>query len=214
MNKASLLYLILFGAIALIGAYEALFPLPASTTFTRFFALSAYLLLCVSLIIGPLVVLRPKEFGQLMEPRRAVGIACFIFVLLHVLLVISIRFGGNFGVIFSGANMWIATLAAAILLALTITSSDYAIRKLGPAAWKNIQRLNYLAFALSSLHFISYATGLFVNVNGNTFVNAAEVSLLLLGAVAVILQAAGFVARRKNKGNETKASADSAKAEN
>lgn len=214
MNKASLLYLILFGAIALIGAYEALFPLPAPTAFTRFFALSAYLLLCVSLMIGPLVVLRPKEFVQLMEPRRAVGIACFIFVLLHVLLAVSIGFGGNIGVLFYGANMWVATLATLILLALTLTSSDYAIRKLGPAAWKNIQRLNYLAFALASLHFISYATGLFVNVNGNMFVNAAEVSFLLLGVLTVILQVAGFAARRKSKENETKAPADAAKAEN
>jgi DMSO/TMAO reductase YedYZ heme-binding membrane subunit len=199
MNKTSFLFLLIIGAISLLGAYESLFPLPASTVFTRFFALSGYLLLCVSLIIGPLVALKPSEFGQLLEPRRAVGIACFVFVIAHVLLVFSNIYGWNVGIMLSVPSMPVAIIATIVLFILAATSADNAIRALGPLAWKNVQRLNYLAFLLSSIHFLTYETGLFVRVNGKTFVNLAEVSLLLLGVVTVILQIAGFVTRRKKE---------------
>ncbi|MCI0504357.1 ferric reductase-like transmembrane domain-containing protein [Candidatus Micrarchaeota archaeon] len=196
MQKPSWLFLLLFCGVALIGAYQSLFQIHAMTSFVRFFALSGYFLLCVSLIIGPLVVLWPKEFAQYVEPRRAVGIACFVFAIIHGLLVLGPRWGWDFGFLLAGPGSMSTIPATLVLLALALTSSDYAIKVMGPGLWKNVQRFNYLAFVFSSVHFVLLANGLFVQVNGRTFVNAAEVALLLLGLATVALQAAGFVARR------------------
>jgi DMSO/TMAO reductase YedYZ heme-binding membrane subunit len=197
MQKPSWLFLLLLCGVALIGAYQSFFQIDAMTSAVRFFALAGYFLLCVSLIIGPLVVLWPKEYAQLVEPRRAVGIACFVFVLVHALLVLGPRWGWDFGPLLSGPGSIATIPATLILLALALTSSDYAIRLMGPALWKNVQRFNYLAFAFSTVHFVFLANGLFVQVNGRTFVNIAEVALLALGLATVALQAAGFVAFRK-----------------
>jgi DMSO/TMAO reductase YedYZ heme-binding membrane subunit len=197
MQKPSFIFLLILGAVALLGAYQALFPIPAMTSFVRFFALSAYLLLCVSLIIGPLTIFWPQVFGQVVEPRRAVGIACFVFVALHGLLVIGIRYNWNLSPLVSGLGLIVTVPATIVLLALTLTSSDYAVKMLGPVLWKNVQRFNYLAFVFSSVHFILLSNGLFTAVNGKMFVNIAEVTLLILGLATVALQVAGFIVRRK-----------------
>ena len=197
MQKPSFLFLLILGAVALLGAYQALFPIPAMTSFVRFFALTAYLLLCVSLLIGPLTVFWPKAFGQIIEPRRAVGISCFVFVAVHGLLVIGPRYGWDLSPLVSNLGLAATIPATLVLLALTLTSSDYAVKALGPVLWKNVQRFNYLAFALSSAHFILQSNGLFLDVNGKTFINIAEAALLLLGAAVVLLQVAGFFERRR-----------------
>lgn len=197
MQKPSWLFLLLLLGVALIGAYQSLFQIDAMTSYIRFFALAGYFLLCVSLIIGPLVAIWPKEFAQYVEPRRAVGIACFVFAVIHGLLVLGPRWGWDFGFLLAGPGSMSTIPATLILLALALTSSDYAIKVMGPALWKNVQRFNYFAFIFSSVHFVLLANGLFVQVNGRTFVNIAEAALLCLGIATVVLQAAGFATRRK-----------------
>lgn len=197
MQKSSWLFLIILVAVALIGAYQSLFPIPASASFIRFFALTAYLLLCVSLMIGPLTVLYPQTFAQTVEPRRAVGIACFVFAILHGVLVIWLRWDWELAPLLAGPGSIATIPATLILLALTLTSSDYAVKNMGPALWKNVQRFNYLAFIFSSVHFILLANGLLLQVNGKTFVNIAEAALLVLGVMTIGLQLAGFFSRRK-----------------
>lgn len=209
MQKPGFLFLILFCAVALIGAYQALFPVPSATSFGRFFALSGYLLLCVTLIIGPLALFWPKEYAPIIEPRRAVGIACFVFALLHALLVVAVRWGWDFGPLLSGPGLFAAVPATLVLLALALTSSDYAIKMMGPGVWKNVQRFNYLAFAFSTLHFLLLSNGLFRQVGGKLFVNAAEALLLALGIATAILQVAGFAERRRRLAAASKKAADS-----
>lgn len=197
MQKPSWLFLVLFCGVALIGAYQSLLQIDGMTSFVRFFALAGYFLLCVSLMIGPLVVLWPKEYAQYVEPRRAVGLACFVFSIIHAILVLGPVWGWDFGLLLSGPGAIATIPATLILLALALTSSDYAIRVMGPVLWKNVQRFNYLAFVFSTVHFILLANGLFVQAGGKTSVNAAEVALLALGIATVGLQVAGFVAWRK-----------------
>ncbi len=90
MNKTDELFLAIIIVLAALAGYEALFPPPASTALIRFLALGGFFLVCAALSIGPLAVLSPKTFAAMMEPRRAVGIASFAFVLLHFLLVLSV----------------------------------------------------------------------------------------------------------------------------
>jgi len=191
MQKSSVLFLLLIIGISLIGVGQSLSPSQFATAFGRFFALSGFFLLCVSLIIGPLAAIWPMEYVQLIKPRRAVGIAAFVFVALHLFLAITFMFGGQ---ILQALDFnLVAVPATLILLILTLTSSDFAIRSLGPVGWKRVQQFNYLAFIFSFVHFIQSATGLFKNGS----LNLSELALVLLGVVVVILQIAGFMARKR-----------------
>ncbi|MFH1785505.1 MAG: ferric reductase-like transmembrane domain-containing protein [Candidatus Micrarchaeota archaeon] len=182
--------------MVLLGFYETMNSESTTVAFVRFSALAAYLLLCITLLIGPLVTLWPKEFAQIVEPRRAIGIASFVFVLLHVFLSMAHYFSWDINGIFSVPPMAIGTVALILLFLLTITSCDFAIKKLGAVWWKRIQQFNYLAFILVTIHFVMKANGLF---KGNS-INLAEVSLIVLGAATVVLQIVGFVTRgRKNQ---------------
>ncbi len=196
MQKPSFLFLLLLCGVAILGAYQASLGGSAATGFIRFTALAAYFLLCVSLIIGPLVVLAPAAFAQIVEPRRAVGIACFVFAAVHVIVLAAVRMGWDIGRLLSGFDPLISVPATLLLLALALTSSDYAIKTLGPGLWKSIQRLNYIAFALVTAHFISKANGLGFLGSGSGL-NLAEAALLALGTATVALQAAGFLERRR-----------------
>jgi DMSO/TMAO reductase YedYZ heme-binding membrane subunit len=91
----------------------------------------------------------------------------------------------------------VAVPATVILLILTITSSDFAVKKLGPVWWKRVQQFNYFAFVLVFVHFIQRANGLFVQNGNGTFVNIMEVSLVALGVITIGLQIVGFVTRKR-----------------
>ncbi len=191
-----LLILLILCAMAL---YEALFPLPAYVVFTRFFGLGAFFLLCVSLIIGPLAMMSHKEFGPLVEPRRAVGLAAFALVVAHIALAIGAEYDWQLGAMLTLLQIQLALPAALLMMVLAIISSDHAIKAMGPALWKRVQQLNYIVFVLSFAHFLLSATGLFAKVNGMTFLNLDEAFAALLGLAVIVLQAWGFMHRRKKE---------------
>ncbi|MEW6748130.1 MAG: ferric reductase-like transmembrane domain-containing protein [Candidatus Micrarchaeota archaeon] len=190
MQKSSFLFLLIIIAVALIGAYQPLETSSGITGFIRFFALSSYFLICVSLVLGPLALFWPQTFGQTIEPRRAIGISAFAFALLHMLILVA-RVDGNVALLLNGIDAVVSITAAIILLVLTLTSSDYAVRTLGPGLWKNIQRFNYLAFVLVTVHFLLKANGL--RLDG---LNISEAVLLVFGIATIFIQLAGFMERK------------------
>ncbi len=197
MQKTSFLFLLILIGVALIGAYHALFPLlPAATAFGRFFALSSLFLICVSLIIGPLATISAK-YASLIEPRRAVGIAAFVFMAIHALLALDFMFGWDFNAVLGYFPTMISVPATVLLLAMVLTSSDWAVKKMGVGSWKTLQMLIYPAFLLILGHFILQSKGLFVKTQAGTFVNLAEVAVLAICAVTIVMQCYGFYLRRK-----------------
>ncbi len=129
---------------------------------------ASLLLLIGALALGPLVKLWPV-FGKLLPWRREIGIWFGVLALAHTLLILNgwvrwdvARFFGyefipelgrtarmepGFGL----ANL-IGLVAVAWALVLTATSSDWAINKLGPSAWKWLQYGAYSIFYLVALH--------------------------------------------------------------
>ncbi len=196
VQKSSFLFLLILIGVALIGAYDAFFPLPASLIFIRFFALSALFLICVSLIIGPLAVIDIK-YASLIEPRRAVGITAFVFAAIHALLALDFTFGWNIGVALGFFPIMITIPAIIILLAMTLTSSDWAVKKMGMGKWKTLHYFIYPAFALLVAHFVLKSNGLLAKTKAGTFVNLAEAGVLILCAITVALQIYGFYLKRK-----------------
>jgi len=114
-------------------------------------------LLGITLIIGPLARLVPS-LDILKAHRKFWGITSFLVGLTHVGLVFVYYYKFNllkfvdisnprYGGILAGL------LALIILLLVTLTSSQKALTKLSPQAWKIIQTASYLALALAILHF-------------------------------------------------------------
>lgn len=129
----------------------------------QLFGLWALGLLLASMLIGPLTaVFRPFPFrGHLVLGRRAIGIACFGFAVLHALsytgtlisqggvshFISEALLEGTLGVV--GLLIGAALLLA--LAVLTATSFDHMLVKLG-RRWKTIQNAVYLILPLSLIH--------------------------------------------------------------
>ena len=112
-------------------------------------------ILLVTLWISPLRVIFPnfKPLKIIVRHRRMMGVSCFVYALLHLTIYLLdystlTEMLENFTrpFIVSGA------LAFIILLAMAITSTNWAVKKMGFKKWKSLHRLVYLAVFLAFLH--------------------------------------------------------------
>jgi DMSO/TMAO reductase YedYZ heme-binding membrane subunit len=200
MQKTSLLFWLIMIGIVLLSVYESFFTTTPDVAFTRLFGIIAFFLLCVAMAIGPLTTLWPTVFGAWIEPRRAVGLSAFIFMVAHFFLVLVNRFDLDFFGVFSDFKYLIAAPTMIIFAALALTSMDVAVRTMGFGKWKTLQRLVYVGFVLTLGHFYLSQTGVIVFLGGESvFFNLAEGALWALAMLVIVLQIAGFWVTRKKK---------------
>ena len=88
-----------------------------------------------------------------------------------------------------GLANYTGVLSALLIIAPLATSNDLSFRAFGSRKWKELQRLNYAAFALVAVHSIAY---LEIEMQRPPFVTVVAVCIL----TALCLQTAGFVRRR------------------
>ena len=176
----------------------------------RAFGDAAVVLLFVSLALGPVSRLwRPGV--RLLRWRRETGVWCAVASLVHAALVLhgwarwsverlvgfefvpqlnrTARLEPGFGL----ANL-MGLVALAWLLILAVTSSDRAVRALGPAAWKWLQTGAYVVFYLSVLHagyflFLHYSLSFHKPPAPS---NWFRWPLVVMGLTVVALQFAAF----------------------
>jgi sulfoxide reductase heme-binding subunit YedZ len=110
--------------------------------------------LLASLAISPL-----RRIGlNLIRFRRALGLIAFGYVALHLVAWVWLDMGLRWSEM--AADLWkrpyiIAGMVGfAALLPLALTSSNAAIRRMGPVAWGRLHRLAYLAILAGILHFV------------------------------------------------------------
>lgn len=111
-------------------------------------------LLLITLALTPLRVV--WDWPRLMFVRRICGIATLCYVILHlVLYTIDLKFkwAQIAWEIFTRFYLIIGLLAVLGLLALGVTSTDAATRRLG-ARWKRLHRLAYPIAALATVHYL------------------------------------------------------------
>lgn len=182
---------------------------------------AAVILLFASLAIGPLARLYGRA-GRLVAWRRQVGIWAAILAVLHALLILdgwtqwSVQRFLGYEVVpqlgrearmepgFGLANL-VGIVALAWLLILLATSSDRALRFLGPPAWKWVHHGSYVVFYLVLLHSVYF---LFMHYTLSFHRPPAPPNwfrwpLLLLGLLVLALQWSSFwrTTRRRKRPN-------------
>lgn len=113
-------------------------------------------LLIVGLAITPLA--RILKQPRLIRFRRTIGLFAFTYVLLHLLnYVVTDQFFNWTAIgkdIVKRPYITIGMAAFVLLVPLTVTSTNWAIRKMGPVKWRRLHRLIYLIVPLGVIHYL------------------------------------------------------------
>lgn len=113
-------------------------------------------LMIAAMAIGPLCALLGQRpwLGWLLRRRRWLGVAAFLYALLHLGCYLLAM--GQIEDILAEAlapGIWTGWAAFLLFIPLALTSNDAAMRALR-AGWKRLQRLVYPAALLTLLHWI------------------------------------------------------------
>lgn len=94
----------------------------------------------------------------LMKYRRALGVICFAYVVLHILTWIVMDMGFLWAQmgrdIIKRPYLIFGMLASVLLLALAVTSNNLSIRKMGGQSWRKLHKAVYVAAFLAGLHWL------------------------------------------------------------
>ena len=133
-------------------------------------------------LIASLAVTPLRRVGlNLVRYRRALGLLAFGYVALHLTAWVWLDMGLRWSEV--AADLWkrpyiiIGMLGFAALLPLAATSSNAAIRRMGPLAWRRLHRLAYVAVVAGVLHLL-----LLVKVWTASELTYAAVVILLLAS--------------------------------
>jgi sulfoxide reductase heme-binding subunit YedZ len=147
---------------------------------------AAITLLVLSLAITPLKI----WFGwkQLHPLRKILGLYAFLYVALHLLIFVWLDYGLDLELIveaiFEKQYALVGFIAFLILLPLAITSTRWAMRKMGKN-WTRLHRWVYMAGILAVLHYIL----LVKNAYTSPFLYGTVLALLLLSRIKPVKQA-------------------------
>ena len=113
----------------------------------------------LQLLIASLCVTPLRWFGiNLFKFRRALGLLGAGFVTLHFATWLSLDMGLRGAEIlndlFKRPYIIIGFIGFVLLIPLVATSSNKAIKKLGPAAWNRLHWLSYPAILAGAVHFV------------------------------------------------------------
>ena len=163
--------------------------------------------LAATLIIGPLNVYAKKNNPISSDVRRDIGIWCGMTGVGHVIIGSQVHMGnvwlyffkaaggeGRFqgrADIFGFAN-YSGLVAGIILLVLFLISNDLSLRLFKAKRWKNIQRLNYLLFALVLADGILYQV-----IEKRAFLIVTFFALIMF--FPIIAQVIGFRLKRTER---------------
>lgn len=136
-------------------------------------------LMCLVLAVTPLRV--QFALSGLARHRRMLGLLAFFYAVMHLVAYALFDMGLDAAEILRDIAkrpfILVGTLTLVLLLPLALTSSNRAIRWLGPDRWHRLHRLVYLAALTMLLHFFWMRAG--KSDFAEVFVYAAIVALLL-----------------------------------
>ena len=115
-------------------------------------------------LIATLAVTPLMRFAgiRLLKFRRAMGLMGFYYILTHLLvwLVLDVQILAQIWAdILKRPYITIGMAGFLLMLPLALTSNDWALRRMGGAAWRRLHRLTYLAVPLGAVHFVMLVKG-------------------------------------------------------
>ena len=164
--------------------------------------------MAITLVIGPINVLRGAKRPVSIDSRRDVGIWACIWSLLHTVIGLQVHLRGRMSEYFFqpgdkpllvrirhdmfGLANYSGLFAAIIVVVLAAISNDWSLCRLGTGRWKRIQQLNYVLFAIVIVHAILYQI---IEKRRPPFAFAIG----FLAATAIVLQLARAIGRAGTK---------------
>ena len=113
-------------------------------------------LLTITLAITPLRRLWPR-LNWLIKFRRLLGLFAFFYATLHMLTYVALYSGFNIPAMITDVAkrrfITVGVAAYLLLLPLALTSTTWAIRKLGGKRWNRLHKLVYLAAICGVIHY-------------------------------------------------------------
>ena len=113
------------------------------------------LLLILSLAITPVRRLSPR-LNWLIKFRRLLGLFAFFYATVHMLTYVALYSNFDINAMLddiSRRKFITIGVAAWLLLPLALTSTTWAIRKLGGKNWNRLHKLVYLAAVCGAIHY-------------------------------------------------------------
>jgi methionine sulfoxide reductase heme-binding subunit len=125
---------------------------------------------------------------NLIKFRRALGLLAFAYVTLHLATWVgldkALRWDEIIADLYKRPYIMIGMAGFVAMLPLAVTSTNAAIRRMGPLAWRRLHRLTYLAALAGALHFVMLKK------------TWATEPLVYLGIVVALLGARAWHSRR------------------
>ena len=161
------------------------------------------LFLCVTLLLGPLNLLRKRINPVNIDLRRDTGIWAGITGCLHVVFAVIRDSRGNIlSFFFGGGGIALVNvrdvsndlglIATILLIVLMVLSNQLTLRKLKGKRWKTLQRLNYVLVPLAIVHTLIYER---LNGREKPFIDVTAIVILLV----LIVQFIGVSTYQKRK---------------
>lgn len=122
--------------------------------------------------------------------RRSLGVVGAFFIFLHVLGALNFMLAWDASLVFVALNPFqnpliFGMLALPIFAIMALTSTDWAVGRLGFNRWKSVHRLVYVGYLLAVFHFLL--------VNPPALMNAAGYALIAMTFLAVAGELFWFV---------------------
>ncbi|MDG1127734.1 sulfoxide reductase heme-binding subunit YedZ [Rhodobacteraceae bacterium EhC02] len=120
-------------------------------------------LLALQIMVAGLCITPLRRYAglNLLRFRRALGILCFTYVALHLLvwLVLDVQtLERVWADVVKRPYITIGMTAFVLLIPLALTSNDLSVRRLGPL-WRRLHKLTYVAVPLGAIHFVMLRKG-------------------------------------------------------
>ncbi|MEM5828566.1 MAG: ferric reductase-like transmembrane domain-containing protein [Candidatus Aenigmatarchaeota archaeon] len=188
-NISVLIFILTFGYLMFDNFIRAI------SFYISVFGFLALIYILFILSIPLLIKLKKNELTiLLLSNRRLFGIYTFVFASIHVFLVLNYVFEWSLESIFNHPKylyLLFGALAFLILIAMVVTSNDFAIRVL-KKNWKRLHSLIYLALILIILHSVNL---------GVKFMNNYLIEVLIIAlSILIILAKVYLKVFEKHKG--------------
>lgn len=167
-----ILFSLIIWSLEFVYQFYVLIPGEVAGSLVRTHALTGTTFISIALFLSAVMKIKPA-WGRFWYLRRSFGVMGTAFVLLHILAVFNFFFQWDLAAPFYSLNplenpIIFGVIAFPILFVMALTSTDWAVAKMGYPKWKALHRLVYFAFLASVLHFITIDPALFENVAGLT----------------------------------------------